>query len=95
MDLVVEVVSHSSVNKDSHRLPPLYARAGIREFWRADARGKTLVFQVFHLRRRQWQAAVIDADGFQKSEVLGRLLRLRREPGKLQYTWRYFVDERL
>src|SRR5947209_4910846 len=38
-EMVLEVVSDSSVEKDTVRLPELYARAGIQEFWRIDARG--------------------------------------------------------
>src|ERR1700730_17875114 len=38
-DLVVEIVSDSSWRKDTERLPPLYARAGGREFWRGAVRG--------------------------------------------------------
>jgi Uma2 family endonuclease len=92
-DLVVEVVSNSSVGKDTKRLPPLYARAGVREFWLVDARGSELAFQIFHLQEGRYQPARADADGFQDSRVLGRRLRLRREPGRVQDTWRFFVDE--
>src|SRR3990172_3727392 len=37
-DLVVEIVSDSSVLKDTRRLPSLYYRAGVAEFWLIDAR---------------------------------------------------------
>ena len=48
-DLVVEVVSDSSVGKDRTRLPPLYAGAGVRELWIADSRGTDVILQIFHL----------------------------------------------
>ena len=37
-DVVVEILSDSSVRKDLARLPPLYAAAGVPELWRVDAR---------------------------------------------------------
>src|SRR4051812_15201215 len=47
-EMVLEVVSDSSVEKDTVRLPELYRRAGIPEFWRVDARGE-LRFEVLRL----------------------------------------------
>jgi len=38
VDLIVEIVSNSSIGKDLKRLPPFYARAGVRELWLLDAR---------------------------------------------------------
>ena len=92
-DLVVEVVSDSSVGKDRVRLPPLYARAGVLELWVADGRGAELTFQIFHPEGTVYQPAPADGDGFQRSRVLGRRIRLHREPWELPDTWRYFVDE--
>jgi Uma2 family endonuclease len=46
-DMVLEGVSESSAEKDMVRLPELYRRAEIREFWRTDARGELL----FEIRR--------------------------------------------
>src|SRR5256885_8764701 len=37
-DMVLEVVSESSVQKDTKRLRQLYWQAGIREYWLVDAR---------------------------------------------------------
>ncbi len=47
-DMVLEAVSESSVEKDTVRLPALYQQAGIREFWRIDAR-QALRFEIFQL----------------------------------------------
>lgn len=91
--LAVEVVSDSSVGKDTQRLPPLYARAGVEELWIADARGPDLRLQVHHLEDGRYVPAPVDAEGFQKSRVLNRRLRLRRQPGLVAGTWRYLVDE--
>jgi Uma2 family endonuclease len=93
-DLAVEVVSKSSVRKDTERLPPLYAAAGVRELWLADARGEELRFQIFHLRAGRYVEARPDAGGFRLSRVLGRRLRLVRKPGPVPATWIYKVEER-
>jgi Uma2 family endonuclease len=45
-DLVVEIISDSSVKKDTRRLPAAYFAAGIREFWLIDARRKEMLFQI-------------------------------------------------
>jgi Uma2 family endonuclease len=92
-DLAVEVVSDTSEGKDTRRLPPLYAAAGVRELWLADARGPQVQFRIFHLHEGAYREAPADAGGFRESRVLGRRLRLRREPGPVAETWVYFVDE--
>lgn len=100
VDLAVEVVSKSSVGKDTRRLPPLYAKAGVPELWLVDAR--TLKrqstppprLQISHLVDGAYQPAAVDADGFQLSKVLGRWILFRREPARLPNTWEYFVDEK-
>jgi Uma2 family endonuclease len=91
--LVVEVVGDSSVQKDLKRLPRLYAQAGVEELWLVDARGPELFFEIRHLHEGDWRLATADADGFRESRVLGRRLRFRREPWKIERTWRYFVEE--
>lgn len=45
-EMVLEVVSKSSEDKDLRTLPVLYYQAGVREFWRTDARGD-LRFEIF------------------------------------------------
>jgi Uma2 family endonuclease len=93
VDLVVEVVSRSSRAKDTVRLPPLYAKAGVRELWIADPLEEELSFQIFHLEAGEYQPAPTDEEGFQRSVVLSCQLRLRRKPGPLPHTWRYFINE--
>ncbi len=91
-DLVVEVVSNSSVRKDTVLLPPRYARAEIPEHWLVDARGD-LRFEIFTLRGDAYAAVPPDADGWTPSSVLGgrfRLLRLRTHGGN----WRYVLEDR-
>ena len=75
-DLIVEIVSDSSVTKDTRRLPAAYFRAGVREFWLADARGDEPVFVIHSPGPDGFEPAVRDADGFQPSAVLGCRFRL-------------------
>jgi Uma2 family endonuclease len=75
-DLVVEIVSDSSMTKDTRRLPSAYFQAGVREFWLADARGQTPIFIIHHPGPSGFEPIVPDADGFQFSAVLGCRYRL-------------------
>jgi Uma2 family endonuclease len=87
-NLVVEVVSDSSVTKDTKRLPQAYFDAGVREFWLADARGALLVFQIHRRGATSFEPVAADEHGFQPSQVFGcgfRLDRRRDEDGHWQY----------
>ena len=75
-DLVVEIVSDRSVVKDTRRLPEAYFKAGVREFWLADARCEQLVFLIHQRAEPGYQAVQPDSEGFQSSAVLGRRFRL-------------------
>jgi Uma2 family endonuclease len=75
-DLVVEVVSDTSVEKDTRRLPLVYFRAGMREFWLADARSDRPTLVIHHRGPSAYVPADRDADGFQQSLVFGRRFRL-------------------
>jgi Uma2 family endonuclease len=80
-DLVVEVVSNSSVGKDRQRLPVLYARAGVPELWLVDARDETPVFEVWSLKAGEYEQVAQEdaaAGGWTASPILGRRFRLRR-----------------
>lgn len=92
-DLIVEIVSDASVNKDTQRLPEAYFRAGVGEFWLADARGQQLLFQIRHRGESGFHAAASDADGFQASPAFGCRFRLdgvRNQRGE----WRFDLLER-
>ncbi|RIK76285.1 MAG: hypothetical protein DCC67_14130 [Planctomycetota bacterium] len=77
-DLIVEIVSDSSVKKDSQRLPPAYFAAGVREFWLIDARRRDLMFVIHARGDAGFVAAAKDAEGFQRSEVLQTSYLLER-----------------
>jgi Uma2 family endonuclease len=77
-DLIVEIVSDTSVGKDTKRLPGMYFAAGVREFWLIDARHPKLLFRIHQPVATGYRRAPASADGFQYSAVLGRWYRLHR-----------------
>lgn len=88
VELVVEVVSDSSVKKDTRRLPPAYFAAGVAEFWLADARRSRLVFQIHRRGQSGFEPAEPDAEGYQRSAVFARSFRLDRQRDA-QGLWEY------
>jgi len=91
-DWVLEVVSRSSVRKDTTVLPVAYHLAGVREYWLIDVRGKELVFTV-----RRWQP-----DGFEIvrpreewvwSDVFQREFRFQRKRNRIG-GWSYTLHVR-
>jgi Uma2 family endonuclease len=70
-DLVIEVVSRSSVRKDSVTLRTAYARANIPEYWLIDARGEELAFQIWRIDTADHYVAAAGAGAPQPSGVLG------------------------
>jgi Uma2 family endonuclease len=89
-DWVLEIVSDSSVQKDTQRLREAYHRAGIREYWLIDARGEAIVFQILHWRKTGYAAAPSQG-GWQRSRVFGRSFRLVREQGR-RGLWTYTLE---
>lgn len=79
VDLAVECVSDSSQDKDFDRLPELYHRAGIPEYWILDASGDAVQLQLLVHGPRAYTRAPADADGFVNSPLLGQRVRLVRE----------------
>jgi Uma2 family endonuclease len=88
-DLVVEVISDSSVGKDRRRLPPRYAAAGVPELWLVDVRRK-LRFEIYVLAEGTYRLTVPEADGWVRSPLLGPV-RLRRERVRPD-RWSYRLD---
>lgn len=85
-DLVVEVISDSSVGKDRTRLPPRYATAGVPELWLVDVR-KTLRFDIHVLGPDGYRIIAQDEGGWSSSPLIGRvrLRRLRIRPDRWSY----------
>jgi Uma2 family endonuclease len=87
-DLVVEVVSPSSVEKDTRKLRTAYHAAGIPEYWLVDATGQTIKFEILVRDARRYRASR-PVRGWHFSPVLDRSFRLVRERdplGDWQYT---------
>jgi Uma2 family endonuclease len=92
-DLVVEVVSDTSLGKDTQRLPGMYFRAGIRELWLADGRGTASSLVIHRRSPRSFKPAEIGARGFQPSVVFGCRFRLDRRLDAFG-NWTYDLRQR-
>lgn len=78
-DLIVEIVSDSSVQKDTQRLPVAYYQAGVREYWLIDARSpEQLSFQILRRGAAAFEPTPPNSAGYQRSEVLDALYLLER-----------------
>jgi Uma2 family endonuclease len=81
-DMVLEVVSRSSVRTDTTLLRNLYWNAGVREFWLADARGEQPQFDIL-VRDTAGYTHVPSQEGWVRSDVFDRLFRLVRQTDEL------------
>jgi Uma2 family endonuclease len=79
-DMVLEVVSDSSVEKDTVVLRQAYAEAGVREYWLVDARNEPLRFDILRRTERGYSVGR-KRSGWARSDVFGRWFRLTRQPG--------------
>jgi Uma2 family endonuclease len=91
-DLVVEVVSRSSVVKDTKRLRTAYFDAGVSEYWLVDARGSELQFQMLVRGEVGFVPAPSGPEQFQVSGVLQASYRLERYQGP-GGVWQYDLRE--
>jgi Uma2 family endonuclease len=78
-EMVLEVVSTTSVQKDTVVLRDLYWRAGVREYWLVDARGDSLHFNILRHGARGYTATRRQAGGWLRSNEFGRSFRLTRQ----------------
>ena len=86
-DSILEIVSDSSVKKDTIVLKDKCEKAGVREYWLVDARGAEPDFQIWRLDNGTYQPAPND-QGWLTSEVFGKAFKLvqRNDPlGHPQY----------
>jgi len=74
-DLIVEIVSDTSVVKDTRRLPGAYHAAGVREFWLLDARRDPVSFVIHRRVETGFEPVGVD-HGAQPSDVMGCRYRL-------------------
>lgn len=74
-DMVLEVVSTSSVQKDTVILHQAYWEAGIPEYWLVDARQEPIRFDIFRRTSRGY-SATRKREGWVKSAVFGKSFQL-------------------
>jgi len=74
-DMVLEILSDSSVQKDTIVLREAYWKAGVREYWVIDARSEPARFDIFRHGPKAF-AATRKSSGWVKSNVFGRSFRL-------------------
>ena len=93
-DVIVEIVSDHSVAKDTRRLPEAYFKAGVPEFWLADARKEELTFRIHGRGESGYEEVAADGEGLQRSAVFGCGFRLdgRRDE---QGNWKFDLRERV
>lgn len=91
-DWVCEIVSDTSVEKDTKILLEAYHRAGIREYWLVDARGESINFQLLIWTPDRYQQAE-SRDGWLRSTIFDREFRLTRSIDRLG-RWRYDLESR-
>ena len=84
---VLEVVSDSSVRKDTQQLLQAYHRAGIPEYWLIDARGAEIDFQILWHQPQGYTAAP-RRGRWQRSRVFRRRFRLVRRRDRIGL-WHY------
>ncbi|HBI45378.1 MAG TPA: hypothetical protein DDY78_21380 [Planctomycetales bacterium] len=80
-DMVLEVVSDSSVRKDDVVLRQAYWEGGIREYWLVDARKEPLRFDILR-HTAQGYKPTRKQDGWLKSVVFGKSFRLAQRLNK-------------
>jgi Uma2 family endonuclease len=80
-DMVLEIISRSSVRKDTERLRELYWRAGITEYWLVDARGAEPKFDIFRHAKDGYVATEVQ-DGWLWT-VFGQAFKLIRQADPL------------
>ena len=74
-EMVLEIVSDSSVRKDKTELMKRYAEAGIEEYWLVDARKPPLEFFIYRWDEKKYEETP-SKDGFIHSEVFEESFRL-------------------
>lgn len=89
-DWVAEVISDTSVEKDSRLLRKAYHAANIPEYWLIDARGEVLRFSILHRETDDYRADD-DRTGWQFSFIFQRRFRLDRERDRVG-GWKYTLN---
>ncbi|MBL8798689.1 MAG: Uma2 family endonuclease [Planctomycetia bacterium] len=83
-DMVLEVISPSTIEKDTVVLRKLYALAGITEYWLVNPWAARLEFDILRLGSRGY-TATRKQGGWLKSAVFGKSFRLVQQTDELGY----------
>lgn len=89
-DLVVELVSRSSVVKDNEVLKDAYEAAGIREYWLIDARRDLMSVEIFTLSGKEYLPVPVSG-GSWSSPLFGVSFQLSRKKDEFGY-WEYTLE---
>lgn len=81
-DMVLEVVSPTSVEKDTVRLLELYHKARVREYWLVNPLGNALSFKIYRYAAKKF-TEVRPARGWLRSDVFGQSFRLLQKVDEL------------
>jgi Uma2 family endonuclease len=82
-EMVLEVVSATSVDKDTEVLRELYWLSGIPEYWLIDAREKKVRFELLKHGSQGYTGTRRQAGGWLKSSVFGKDVRLTQRTDRL------------
>ena len=82
-DMVLEIVSPSSVHKDTVVLFDLYWQAGIGEYWLVDVRGERPQFDIFRRGDATHYLLTRKQAGWMKSNVFSKSFRLTQQADAL------------
>ena len=81
-NMVLEIVSDSSIKKDTQVLKEKCAKAGVDEYWLVDARGTNLSFEIWRLQDESYVIAPNDG-GWLTSAIFGRAFKLEQGTDRL------------
>lgn len=81
-DMILEVVSPTSVEKDAVRLVELYHQARVREYWLVNPLGAVLDFKIYRYAAKKF-VEVRPSRGWLRSEVFGHSFRLTEAKDEL------------
>lgn len=90
-DVVVEIISRSSVRKDSKILRKKYFEAGVSEYWLIDAQGEKIVFELLVRGAGRFRAVRPGKDGGRLSTVFQRRVVFSRDIDRIGH-WKYRIE---
>ncbi len=91
-DWVCEIISDSSVDKDTHQLMEAYFKAGVREYWLIDARSQNIKFEILAWTPEGFRPTE-QRDDWKTSLVFNREFQLTRSRNQIG-RWDYELQQR-